>query len=283
MPLPIYELPERGVLWSLYSHGQQRVPPGRTYWWDNRDRHPAGTVVVQVTDEGEAELVDARGRHAAGPGSVMLFAYGEATAYGRPDTAASVYACRWVNLRGAGLVEHIDALRRRHGPVLQWPSAERVAAAMGELVATADPGSPRYVGDVVAAAAAVHAFVIRLFELGHQSLRQASRPVDWAVEQMLRQPVRPWSLKEYADRYGVSREHLSRVFTERTGQPPHAWLAGQRLRAALRLLRETELPIAQVARQAGFSGAHHLARCVRAATGQSPTAQRHAPRPRTTA
>lgn len=283
MMLPIYDPPERAALWSLHSHGQQRVPPGRPYWWDNRDRQPRGTVVVQATEEGQVELHDSQGRHVAGPGSVMLFVFGEATAYGRRNPSEPSYACRWVNLLGAGLVEHIDALRRRHGPVLRWPWTERVIAAMKELVATADPGSSRYVGDVVASASAVHAFIIRLFELSQQSLRQDSRPADWAVDQMLRQPVRPWSLKEYAERYGVSREHLSRVFRARTGHPPHQWLARRRLDAALRLLRETDLPVVQVARQSGFSGPHHLARCVRAATGLSPTSLRPGHPSRTTA
>lgn len=274
MSLPLFDPPERHVLWQAPSFGRQRVPSGRPYWWTNRPRRPEGTVVVQVTLEGEAVLEDEAGAHVAPAGAVMLFVYGEPTAYGRPNVHGPAYACQWVHLRGAGLIEHIGALRRRHGPVLQLAGADRLVVEMDELTARVDPASTRHSDDPVVIAEAVHGFVMRLFELSQQSLRQAARPVDWAVEQMMRQATRPWSLKQFADHYGVSREHLSRVFRARTGQTPHAWLAAARLRHALRLLRDADVPLRQVAAQAGYGSAHHLARCIRTATGSAPTALR---------
>ncbi len=271
MALPIFQPPEAHVLWRATSFGRQRLPPGRPYWWVNAARQPPGTAIVQLTHAGQAVLDDAAGRHPAPPGSVMLFVYGEPTQYGRVDPQGPTYACQWVNLRGAGLVEHIDALRQRHGPVLQLPGFDRVAAEMDDLTALIDPGSPQHLDDIVAHAAAAQGFVRLLFELSQQSLRQASSPVEWAVDQVMRQPTRPWSLKQYADHFGVSREHLSRTFRQRTGRPAHAWLADARLKAALRLLRETDLPIRQVARQTGYHSPHHLARCIRAATSKPPT------------
>jgi AraC-like DNA-binding protein len=274
MALPIYQPIEPRVLWRVPAFGTQRVPAGRPYWWTNHARQPAGTAILQATIEGEAVLDDAAGRHVAPAGSVMLFVFGEPTSYGRVDPNGPAYACQWINVLGAGVVEHIDALRQRHGPVLQWPAPatfDRILREMNDLIAMADPGSMRHSDDPAAVASAVHAFFMRLFELSRQSLRQATRPVDWAVEQMMRQATRPWSLKQYADHFGVTREHLSRTFRARTGKSPHAWIAEVRLKAAMRLLGETGLSIRQVARQAGFHSPHHLTRSVRAATGRTPT------------
>lgn len=271
MALPLDQAGEARVLWSAGVCDRQSIPPGRSYWWNNRNREPLGTVVLQATLEGEAVLDDAAGRHACRPGSLMLFVYGEPSAYGRLSPDGPAYTSQWVNLEGAGILEHINLLRQRHGPVLQLANIDGILAEMDELTALAHPSSPRRSDDPVTIAAAVHSLMMRLFDLSQQSLRQASRPVDWAVNQILRQPTRPWSLKEYADHYGVSREHLSRVFRQKTGQSAHSWLARARLEAAVRLLRETDLPVRQVAQQAGFASAHHLARCIRSATGRAPS------------
>lgn len=266
------------VLWRAGVCDRQVIAPGRYYGWtSNKGREPDQTVVVQATLAGEAVLEDAAGVHLSAPGSLMLFVYGEFTSY-RKVNRASVYDGQWVNLEGAGLIAHIDVLRRRHGPVLNLGNIDIVLAEMDELTALAHPSSPRRSDDPVVIARAVHALIMRLFELSERATHRTSRRVDMAVALVLRQPTRPWSIKEYASHYGVSREHLSRVFQQKTGQSVHAWIAAARLREAMRLLQETDLPISQVACQAGYVSPHHLARCVRTAKGCAPTEVRLARR-----
>ncbi|CAN5561527.1 AraC family transcriptional regulator [soil metagenome] len=78
------------------------------------------------------------------------------------------------------------------------------------------------------------------------------------------------SLADVARECNLSRSHFSRAFKQSTGQTPHAWLVGQRVDAAKRLLRAHALPIAEIAAACGFSDQSHLTRVFSARTGTSP-------------
>lgn len=127
---------------------------------------------------------------------------------------------------------------------------------------------------MAAVSLAVHGFVLGLFTRLRAQRQARQSAVERAVEELLSHPTATVSLKRLAERCGCSREHLSRVFAERTGLAPAAWLAQERLARALMLLRDTSLPVAAVAEQCGYGSAHTLARQVRAATGRAPRALR---------
>lgn len=276
MRLPLYQPPEAETLWRVVVSGQGRVPPGRAYWFDNARREPAGTVVVQITLAGRMVLRDALGEHAVEPGQLVVFVLGEPTSYGLTDrlrAARAGYASRWLNMQGAGLRAHADALRRQHGPVLNVGLRGPLLAQMDELAQMAAPAAPVAPRDM---AAAVHRFWMQLFELAEQRQQQTMSPAERAVQEIVRRPLQPWSLKELADRYQCSREHLSRLFRQRTGRTPAAYIADARLRRAIQLIEQTELPITAIVAQAGYTNTHTLARHIRHATGHSPTALRHA-------
>jgi len=275
MRLPLYEPPDRDALWRVVAHGRQRIPPGRPYWFDNATRQPAGLVIVQVTLDGHMVYRDPTGEHTVSPGQVVVFTYGERSSYGLPAPSRHAYACYWLNLLGAGLREHADALRRQHGPVIDVGLRSTLITHMDQLIESSGPTSTLAARDM---AAAVHHLVMHLFELAERTQEQTMSPAQRAVQQIVRRPTQAWSLKELAARYGCSREHLSRVFREQTGRTPAAHLAEARLRRALQLIEQTELPITAVAAQSGFASAHTLARQVRHATGHSPTALRHTAR-----
>jgi len=273
MRLPLYEPPDRDVLWRVNAHGRERVPPGRGYWFDNTGRPPAGLVVAQATLAGQMVYRDAAGEHPVGPGQVVVFVYGERSSYGLadPQRERRAYRCQWVNLQGAGLVEHADALRRQHGPVIDAGLRSPALAEMDELARLASPTSQAPARHV---AEAVHRFVMRLFEVAEQSRERTMSPAQRAAQQIIRRPTQAWALKELAAQHGCSREHLSRVFHDQTGRTPAAYIAEARLQRARQLIEQTELPITAIAAQSGFTNAHTLARQVRHATGQSPTALR---------
>jgi AraC family transcriptional regulator len=83
------------------------------------------------------------------------------------------------------------------------------------------------------------------------------------------------SLDSLAEVAGLSRFHLCRSFRETTGYPPHAWLTRSRIATARRLLRSTDLPIHEIARQCGFASPNQFATSFRKAMGITPSAFRH--------
>ncbi|KQW62114.1 AraC family transcriptional regulator [Variovorax sp. Root411] len=78
------------------------------------------------------------------------------------------------------------------------------------------------------------------------------------------------SLAEVARECGLSRSHFSKAFKQTVGRAPHAWLVTQRVDAARRLLRQPDLPIAQIAAACGFADQSHLTRVFSAHIGTPP-------------
>ena len=73
---------------------------------------------------------------------------------------------------------------------------------------------------------------------------------------------------------GLSTHHFARAFNHSVGMPPHSYLLSRRLERAERLMRETSLPLAEIAVATGFSDQSHLARHFRRRTGMPPSLAR---------
>jgi AraC family transcriptional regulator len=82
------------------------------------------------------------------------------------------------------------------------------------------------------------------------------------------------SLAELATSVGLSESHFARAFRTRMGVPPHRYLMGLRLDQAQRLLRASDMSIAEVATYSGFSSQEHLTRVMRAWLDVTPGALR---------
>jgi AraC family transcriptional regulator len=78
------------------------------------------------------------------------------------------------------------------------------------------------------------------------------------------------ALDVVAREVGMSRYHFSRVFKESIGLSPINYIGRQRIERAKKLLAETELPIADIALQAGFSGQSHFTTFFRKLVGLTP-------------
>jgi AraC-like DNA-binding protein len=66
-------------------------------------------------------------------------------------------------------------------------------------------------------------------------------------------PQTQWSVSRLSETVGMSRVALTRRFTAVVGKPPMTYLRNWRLSCAARLLRETDAPLAAIARQVGYS------------------------------
>jgi len=84
-------------------------------------------------------------------------------------------------------------------------------------------------------------------------------------------PDRTVSLDALADRFDVSRRHLTRLFRERVGLSVGAFQQARRLAAATELLIRTHLPVGEAALRTGFESGSALARSLRRQDGRSPT------------
>lgn len=84
-------------------------------------------------------------------------------------------------------------------------------------------------------------------------------------------PEEEWPIDRLASVSGVSEAHFARSFKDAFGVPPHRYLLTRRIERAKALLRDTELPITDIAFQTGWNSLGTFGRIFRDITGESPS------------
>lgn len=79
-----------------------------------------------------------------------------------------------------------------------------------------------------------------------------------------------WPVRRLAQVSRVSEAHFSRSFKQAFGIPPHRYLLSRRIERALALLRDTDLPVTEIALQTGWRSLGTFGRIFRDVTGGSP-------------
>ena len=80
-----------------------------------------------------------------------------------------------------------------------------------------------------------------------------------------------WPVRKLARLSGVSEAHFARSFKDAFGVPPHRYLLTRRIERAKALLRDTALPIIEIAFQTGWNSLGTFGRTFRDITGESPS------------
>lgn len=84
-----------------------------------------------------------------------------------------------------------------------------------------------------------------------------------------------WPIKRLAQVSHVSEAHFARSFAEAFGVPPHRYLLTRRIERAVTLLRDTDLPITEIAFQTGWRSLGTFGRVFRDITGENPSTTRN--------
>ncbi|OBB48183.1 AraC family transcriptional regulator [Mycobacterium sp. 852002-51961_SCH5331710] len=102
-------------------------------------------------------------------------------------------------------------------------------------------------------------------------LRQAGEPlladVFAVIDRRLGQPL---SLRDVAAEVGMTPGHLTTMVRRRTGRTVQEWIIERRMAAGRRLLTDTDLPVAEVARRVGIADPGYFSRLFRRTHGTSP-------------
>ncbi len=80
-----------------------------------------------------------------------------------------------------------------------------------------------------------------------------------------------WPMARLARVSAVSEAHFARSFKQAFGVPPHRYLVTRRIGRATALLRDTDLPITEIAFQTGWESLGTFGRTFRDITGESPS------------
>ncbi|MDI1456119.1 helix-turn-helix transcriptional regulator, partial [Streptomyces sp. ATE26] len=90
------------------------------------------------------------------------------------------------------------------------------------------------------------------------------------VRLTVRRETAAWTVRECAERLGVTPGHLTQAVRAATGRSPGRLLIEARVYQAQRLLAHTDLPVRQVAARVGINDPAYFCRFFRRETGTSP-------------
>ncbi|WP_068020985.1 helix-turn-helix transcriptional regulator [Nocardia mexicana] len=103
------------------------------------------------------------------------------------------------------------------------------------------------------------------------NLRRSGEPLLAEVFEVIdERHGQPLSLRDVAGAVGLTPGHLTTVVRRRTGRTVQDWIIERRMAEARRLLAETDLPVAEIARRVGISDAGYFARLFRRVHGLPP-------------
>ncbi|NVM75690.1 transcriptional regulator GlxA family with amidase domain [Duganella sp. SG902] len=91
-----------------------------------------------------------------------------------------------------------------------------------------------------------------------------------AKDKMDGAPHEEWPVARLAEVSAVSPAYFAREFKKAFGLPPHRYLLTRRIERATALLRETDLPVTDIALQTGWTSLGTFGRIFRDITGASP-------------
>ena len=149
----------------------------------------------------------------------------------------------------AGLDLCLHIVRKDHGTAVANEVARRTVVPPHR-----DGGQAQYIARPVPEAGAATTTSARAWALAH-----------------LHEPIQ---LRDLAVREAMSVRTFTRRFREEVGVSPGQWLTQQRVERARHLLESTDLPVDQVARDAGFGTPQSLRVHLQTAIGVTPTAYR---------
>lgn len=91
-----------------------------------------------------------------------------------------------------------------------------------------------------------------------------------AKDHMDAAPQDDWPVARLARVSGTSEAYFARSFRAAFGVPPHRYLLSRRVERAAALLRDTDLPIIEIALQTGWNSLGTFGRTFRDVTGETP-------------
>lgn len=225
------------------------------YSWDNQTRGKDPFVILQWTLSGEGAL-DWEGKtYAVRPGEAFIVFIPESSKYYYPRQAGQPWQVGWLNFYGPLAQTLFRRIRETFGPVIALPASSAAGAMASRLAELAET---RRFADLHEASAAGYAFVMEWLRQLSAPILQRGDPVQTALALCAARFREPLGVKELAAQTGLSREHFTRLFAERTGKSPARHLRSLRVAAARQMMRRGSQPQKEVALRCGFPSVRSL-------------------------
>jgi AraC family transcriptional regulator len=154
--------------------------------------------------------------------------------------------------------------------LLHDPILEHLSWALAAELEGPDRHDP-FFGESLANAMAIH--LVRRYSAVRSvrlQRRLSRRQLDAVVEYINSSLASALSLSKLAGVAGVSQSYFAALFKRTTGVSVHQYVMRCRVEHAMRMLSYSNVRLAEVAQDAGFTDQSHMARCMRRLIGMTP-------------
>jgi len=241
---------------SPFGKRVQRVNSSR-YSWDNHLRGEEPFVIIQRTLSGNGIFRWGNRDWQVPADHAFIAVVPESSAYFYPYEAASPWVFTWLNFYGRLGILLCRELRLLYGPVLPLPGRSAAGLAFNTLAAG---GEKRVVLDPYDSSIACYSFLTEWMRQLSSPQGTDTDPVETVRRICAARFREPLGIKELAAETGLSREHLTRLFGQRTGVSRARHLSALRLEAARRMLADKSISIKEAALRCGFPSPRALGR-----------------------
>ena len=216
--------------------------------------------IFQYTFSGEGVFMNSQGTHVCGSCTAFLAASHDPNiAYGYPADATEPWKFVFLDFGGQAGCAMAQDLIRRYGAIYELPPKHPVIERLLSFhvydqigCAISSLEGSKLVVDLLNAL-----LVSKEEEPDLKTGNQLVRGVHEYVQTHIGEPI---SVVDIASRFGVSREHLTRVFAEHGATTPYQYILSSKISAACRLLHEGDLSVKEVSNKLGFANTAHFAR-----------------------
>lgn len=204
------------------------------------------------------------------PGKGFMCMLGDPqSAYFYPGHARKPWIFLWMDFSGETAVRMVEELSSLYGHVFDLPLDSGLIRYLKSF--RNQRRSIRFVSPTEGARIVCDVLALLGENLERKDIDSpGNRLVQAAQAAISKNLDRTWNLSDIAARLKVSREHLTRIFRDRTGMSPQEFAAEERMQFAVRLLRDSFQSCEEIAEQTGYSSAVSFNRAFRRRFGYSP-------------
>ena len=231
-----------------------------TYGQTGASRQGRRHYIFQYTFSGEGVFRDRHGTHTCGSCVAFLAAsHDPEIAYGYPADKTAPWKFVFLDFGGQAACAMAQDLIHRHGAIYELPPKHSVIERLLAFhvhdqvgCAISSMEGSKLVVDLL------HALLVSKEEQpALKTQNQLIRNVHEFVQTHIDQPI---SVVDVARRFGVSREHLTRVFAENDASTPYQYILASKISAACSLLHADVLSVKEISNKLGFDNVAHFAR-----------------------
>ncbi|WP_170866771.1 helix-turn-helix transcriptional regulator [Anaerocolumna jejuensis] len=237
------------------------------YYFDNNDRNMQG-YLFQYTLKGHGMFEINHQVYQIEPGQAFFIKIPDDEKYFCPDNLnEDGWQLLYIHFEGTAVKPYFDKIIQKTGKILKLDPNSNVLQYLLKLHNDLLNGMkiPPFVGSEI-----VFHFLSLLCRTLAYNQDAYSLKTRFAIEFMENEFADIDSIKNLADKLGISLSHFTREFTKETGTNPIKYLTNIRMENAMQLLTNTNLSINEIAVKCGFSCGNYFSKIFKKNSHQSP-------------